>query len=144
MPKHSHANTSSAQRLHGSPQTSMHARMHQQALHRPAAQAYGVSKFVSGVLGSQFSARLLLGCGLMATAAVNLAFGASSTLTWFCVLWGLNGMLQVRRARRGQLPQPAAQSAAADVATWLLWVGDGSGRCWSSTPAKGCQVLCRG
>jgi sugar phosphate permease len=31
----------------------------------------------------------------MATAAVNLAFGASSTMTAFCVLWGINGMLQV-------------------------------------------------
>ncbi len=56
--------------------------------------AYGVSKFVSGVLGAQFSARYLLGFGLMATAAVNLAFGASSALPAFCVLWGLNGALQ--------------------------------------------------
>jgi hypothetical protein len=42
------------------------------------------------------SARLLLGLGLMATAAVNLAFGASSSMTAFCTLWGINGMLQVR------------------------------------------------
>jgi sugar phosphate permease len=56
--------------------------------------AYGVSKFVSGVLGASVSARLMLGLGLMATAATNLAFGASSSMTMFCVLWGLNGMLQ--------------------------------------------------
>eukprot|EP00879_Flechtneria_rotunda_P006509 GHRR01006841.1.p1 GENE.GHRR01006841.1~~GHRR01006841.1.p1 ORF type:complete len:261 (+),score=86.38 GHRR01006841.1:172-954(+) len=56
--------------------------------------AYGVSKFAAGVLSTGVSPRLLLGLGLMATAAVNLAFGASSTMTVFCVLWGLNGMLQ--------------------------------------------------
>ncbi len=54
----------------------------------------GVSKFVAGVMGAQFSARLMLGLGLMATATVNIAFGFSSSLTAFCLLWGLNGMLQ--------------------------------------------------
>eukprot|EP00878_Enallax_costatus_P019444 GHUV01020515.1.p1 GENE.GHUV01020515.1~~GHUV01020515.1.p1 ORF type:complete len:354 (+),score=105.03 GHUV01020515.1:441-1502(+) len=56
--------------------------------------AYGVSKFLAGVVSTAVSARLLLGLGLMATAAVNLAFGASSSLSIFCVLWGINGMLQ--------------------------------------------------
>lgn len=49
----------------------------------------------AGVVSTAVSARLLLGLGLMATAAVNLAFGASSTMTAFCTLWGINGMLQV-------------------------------------------------
>lgn len=48
----------------------------------------------AGVVSTAVSARLLLGIGLMATAAVNLAFGASSALSIFCVLWGINGMLQ--------------------------------------------------
>lgn len=56
--------------------------------------AYGVSKFVSGVVATSVSSRMLLGLGLAATAAVNLAFGASSALPIFCVLWGMNGMLQ--------------------------------------------------
>eukprot|EP00775_Hariotina_reticulata_P011432 gene11432-11578_t len=56
--------------------------------------AYGVSKFAAGVVSAGVSARLLLGLGLMATAAVNLAFGASSAMTAFCMLWGINGMLQ--------------------------------------------------
>ncbi|WIA12279.1 hypothetical protein OEZ85_012339 [Tetradesmus obliquus] len=30
----------------------------------------------------------------MATAAVNIGFGASSSMMLFCTLWGLNGMLQ--------------------------------------------------
>ncbi|KAI8464482.1 MAG: hexose-phosphate transporter, major isoform [Monoraphidium minutum] len=56
--------------------------------------AYGVSKFVSGVVASSVSSRILLGVGLAATAAVCIAFGFSSSLPLFCVLWGLNGMLQ--------------------------------------------------
>ncbi|KAF8071289.1 uhpC [Scenedesmus sp. PABB004] len=56
--------------------------------------AYGVSKFAAGVLSTAVSSRLLLGLGLIATAGVNLAFGASSTMAAFCALWGLNGMLQ--------------------------------------------------
>lgn len=58
--------------------------------------AYGGSKFLAGVLGAKYSARLLLAGGLAATAATNLAFGASTSLTLWCALWGLNGLLQVR------------------------------------------------
>lgn len=56
--------------------------------------AYGVSKFISGVVASTVSSRLLLGLGLAATAAVCLAFGSASSLPVFVALWGLNGMLQ--------------------------------------------------
>jgi hypothetical protein len=63
--------------------------------------AYGMSKFISGVLGAKFSPTLLLAGGLMATAAVNIAFGFGSSLTWFCACWALNGMLQVRGAGEG-------------------------------------------
>lgn len=52
--------------------------------------------FFAGVVSTAVSPRLLLGLGLMATAAVNLAFGASSSMAAFCTLWGINGMLQVR------------------------------------------------
>jgi sugar phosphate permease len=41
----------------------------------------------------------------MATAAVNLAFGASSSMAAFCTLWGINGMLQVRTSSRGSHAQ---------------------------------------
>eukprot|EP00216_Chloropicon_sp_CCMP2111_P003922 CAMPEP_0198240332 /NCGR_PEP_ID=MMETSP1446-20131203/5482_1 /TAXON_ID=1461542 ORGANISM="Unidentified sp, Strain CCMP2111" /NCGR_SAMPLE_ID=MMETSP1446 /ASSEMBLY_ACC=CAM_ASM_001112 /LENGTH=494 /DNA_ID=CAMNT_0043923051 /DNA_START=55 /DNA_END=1539 /DNA_ORIENTATION=+ len=56
--------------------------------------AYGMSKFVSGVLGSMMSASRLLGLGLMLTGAVNIIFGFGSSLAWFCTFWALNGILQ--------------------------------------------------
>jgi len=37
--------------------------------------AYGMSKFISGVLGAKASPRVLLAAGLMATATVNIIFG---------------------------------------------------------------------
>ena len=55
---------------------------------------YGMSKFVSGVLGSRTSPRLLLAGGLMATALMNIAFGFSTSMIWFAVFWSINGMLQ--------------------------------------------------
>ena len=55
---------------------------------------YGSSKFISGVVGDMLSPSLMLGGGLIATGMVNIAFGASSTLPLFCVLWAMNGILQ--------------------------------------------------
>ena len=55
---------------------------------------YGCSKFVSGVVGDVLSPSVMLGGGLIATGVVNIAFGASSTLPLFCILWALNGILQ--------------------------------------------------
>ena len=56
--------------------------------------AYGFSKFVSGVLGSMMSASRLLGLGLICTGLINVFFGFGSSLTWFCTLWAMNGILQ--------------------------------------------------
>jgi len=53
---------------------------------------YGCSKFVSGVVGDMLSPAIMLGGGLMATGVVNIAFGASSTLPLFCILWAMNGI----------------------------------------------------
>lgn len=55
---------------------------------------YGCSKFVSGVVGDVLSPSVMLGGGLIATGLVNIAFGASSTLPLFCMLWAINGILQ--------------------------------------------------
>ena len=55
---------------------------------------YGCSKFVSGVVGDVLSPSLMLGGGLIATGIVNIAFGLSSTLPLFCLLWATNGILQ--------------------------------------------------
>lgn len=59
--------------------------------------AYGFSKFVSGVLGARTSPTLMLSFGLMATAAVNLLFGAGNAMPWFMTFWAINGILQARR-----------------------------------------------
>ena len=59
--------------------------------------AYGFSKFVSGVLGARTSPTLMLAGGLMATAAVNLLFGAGNAMPWFMTFWAINGILQARR-----------------------------------------------
>lgn len=56
--------------------------------------AYGMSKFISGVLGAKTSPRLLLAAGLMATATVNILFGFQASMLWFCILWAINGTLQ--------------------------------------------------
>ena len=56
--------------------------------------AYGMSKFVSGVLGSMMSASRLLGLGLICTGLINVFFGFGSSLAWFCTLWAMNGILQ--------------------------------------------------
>ena len=58
--------------------------------------AYGFSKFVSGVLGARTSPTLMLSGGLMATAAVNLLFGAGNAMPWFMTFWAINGILQAR------------------------------------------------
>jgi sugar phosphate permease len=56
--------------------------------------AYGASKFASGVLGANVSARLMLSVGLTLTAAVNFLFGVGGPVGWLCALWALNGVLQ--------------------------------------------------
>ena len=55
---------------------------------------YGVSKFVSGVLSDKLQPHVMLGIGLSFTGMINILFGFGSTMTWFCVLWALNGVLQ--------------------------------------------------
>uniref|UniRef100_A0A7S0YG03 Major facilitator superfamily (MFS) profile domain-containing protein n=1 Tax=Polytomella parva TaxID=51329 RepID=A0A7S0YG03_9CHLO len=56
--------------------------------------AYGMSKFISGVLGAKFSPTVLLSGGLLATAATNFTFACGGSLPWFVFFWALNGTLQ--------------------------------------------------
>ena len=65
--------------------------------------AYGFSKFVSGVLGARTSPTLMLSFGLMATAGVNLLFGAGNAMPWFMTFWAINGILQAGRPAPGTL-----------------------------------------
>jgi hypothetical protein len=74
--------------------------------------AYGFSKFVSGVLGARTSPTLMLSGGLLATAAVNLLFGAGNAMPWFMTFWALNGILQARPPA-GRHPAGARAGGAA-------------------------------
>ncbi|XP_054853690.1 glucose-6-phosphate exchanger SLC37A4 isoform X2 [Eublepharis macularius] len=56
--------------------------------------AYAISKFVSGVLSDQMSARWLFSSGLLLVGIVNVAFSWSSTVAVFAGLWFLNGLAQ--------------------------------------------------
>ncbi|XP_076832547.1 glucose-6-phosphate exchanger SLC37A4a [Brachyhypopomus gauderio] len=56
--------------------------------------AYAVSKFISGVLSDQISARWLFSTGLCLVGAINVLFSQSSTVAVFSILWFLNGLGQ--------------------------------------------------
>lgn len=59
--------------------------------------AYGMSKFVSGVLGARTSPTVMLSGGLIATGIINVLFGLGSSMSWFLSFWAFNGILQVRQ-----------------------------------------------
>ncbi|NWR98631.1 G6PT1 protein, partial [Motacilla alba] len=56
--------------------------------------AYAISKFISGVLSDQMSARWLFSSGLLMVGLVNVVFSWSSTVAAFAGLWFLNGLAQ--------------------------------------------------
>ncbi|KAK7925399.1 hypothetical protein WMY93_007709 [Mugilogobius chulae] len=56
--------------------------------------AYAISKFISGVLSDQISARWLFSIGLFLVGGINIAFSWSSTVTMFSLLWFINGLGQ--------------------------------------------------
>lgn len=54
--------------------------------------AYAISKFISGVLSDQISARWLFSIGLFMVGGINVAFSLSSTVAVFSGVWFLNGL----------------------------------------------------
>ncbi|XP_077597063.1 glucose-6-phosphate exchanger SLC37A4-like [Stigmatopora nigra] len=56
--------------------------------------AYAISKFISGVLSDQISARWLFSIGLFVVGGINVVFSWSSTVTIFSLLWFVNGLGQ--------------------------------------------------
>lgn len=56
--------------------------------------AYAISKFISGVLSDQISARWLFSSGLCLVGLVNIVFSWSSSVPVFAMLWFLNGLAQ--------------------------------------------------
>ncbi|XP_075046974.1 glucose-6-phosphate exchanger SLC37A4 isoform X2 [Mixophyes fleayi] len=56
--------------------------------------AYAISKFISGVLSDQMSARWLFSTGLCLVGLVNVVFSWSSSVSVFAILWFFNGLAQ--------------------------------------------------
>lgn len=55
---------------------------------------YGVSKFVSGVMGDKSNPRYFMSFGLILTGIFNICFGLSSTWAFLALFWGLNAWFQ--------------------------------------------------
>ena len=55
---------------------------------------YAVGQLVNGFLGDRWSPRTFVAIGLVASAAVNLAFGFSNRLLLMILIWGVNGYVQ--------------------------------------------------
>ncbi|XP_041098300.1 glucose-6-phosphate exchanger SLC37A4-like, partial [Polyodon spathula] len=56
--------------------------------------AYAISKFISGVLSDQISARWLFSIGLFLVGTINVVFSWTSTVSVFAALWFINGLGQ--------------------------------------------------
>jgi len=55
---------------------------------------YGISKFANGFLADRANGAVFMSTALLASALVNLWFGASSAVILFVVIWMLNGWFQ--------------------------------------------------
>lgn len=56
--------------------------------------AYGIGKFVMGYFADRSDARKYMAVGLLLSAAINFAFGATSNYWGHIVLWTMNGFVQ--------------------------------------------------
>lgn len=56
--------------------------------------AYGMSKFISGVMADKSNPRYFMALGLFLTGICNICFGMSSSLLFFIIFWGANGLFQ--------------------------------------------------
>lgn len=68
--------------------------------------AYGAGQFINGQLAERGSPRVLLAVGLLASAALNVAFGWGTALYFLTFVWACNGYVQA-------LGWPATMRAAA-------------------------------
>ncbi len=93
-----------------------------------ACRAYGMSKFLGGILGAAFSPRAMLAGGLVLTSIINLAFGFTTAVWWWTALWALNGALQVRCQKLGRTEAATA--------------GPGTCSCGACTCPRPCIAPC--
>nr|XP_008511644.1 PREDICTED: glucose-6-phosphate translocase isoform X4 [Equus przewalskii] len=96
--------------------------------------AYAISKFVSGVLSDQMSARWLFSSGLLLVGLVNIVFSWSSTVPVFAALWFLNGLAQglgwppcgkvLRKGKKGSLKEESTlRELLLSPYLWVLSTG---------------------
>ena len=57
------------------------------------AISYGISKFVSGLIGDRSNPRYFMAAGLIATGIFNIFFGLSSSLITLAAFWGIEWMV---------------------------------------------------
>src|SRR5580698_1332374 len=55
---------------------------------------YGMSKFLSGMLSDRSNPRYFMATGLILTGVFNICFGMTSSIVFFAIFWGLNGVFQ--------------------------------------------------
>lgn len=55
---------------------------------------YGLSKFLSGMLSDRSNPRYFMATGLILTGVFNICFGMTSSIVFFAIFWGLNGIFQ--------------------------------------------------
>lgn len=97
--------------------------------------AYACGQFINGQLGDRWRARSFVAVGLLASVALNVAFGFAASLPLMVILWAANGYFQstgwgpiVRiisrwfgAARRGHLSALLGPSyVLGHVGSWLL------------------------
>lgn len=56
--------------------------------------AYGISKFMSGILADRSNPRYFMAVGLLLSAVVNVFFGMTSSLFFLGIFWIMNGWFQ--------------------------------------------------
>jgi sugar phosphate permease len=56
--------------------------------------AYGLGKFLNGVMGDRQNPRYFMATGLMLSGLANLAFSQSTSIRLLAVVWALNGWFQ--------------------------------------------------
>lgn len=56
--------------------------------------SYGIGQLISGVLGDKINPRILIFCGLTATALLNCLIAGCSSVTIMSAVWFMNGLAQ--------------------------------------------------
>eukprot|EP00741_Cyanophora_paradoxa_P013589 tig00020703_g13120.t1 len=83
--------------------------------------AYGVSKFVSGVISDYANPRYFIALGLIVTGLLDVLFCASTNVTWMAVIWGLNGWIAAVAAPAAAKTLTAWYAPSERGTWWGIW-----------------------